>query len=682
MLPCTGMVLRMRVEVTGTLTAEPTGARRTRGKSKGTNWRRDKDAPTAVIRLEVDLTEPGRRRRVFGMFAAEFQLRRALQRQAQARVDAYWAAHRLRAEGGPAEARRRFRLSRAAFEQAAYQHLEESVWLRHHLTKALAMHLADEVWETVDRHLFADATGHRHGRPRVGTWWDSTRIPGRARSHTKPRTWETFRLVGSLDGHRTAFPPRDPESALSQPAVLPAPQRPAGSAGWWAYDGPLAVVFTGCGQDLVLPVRLPQGAGQQGRLEHFLGRPDQWHKIDLVRVEDPKAPDGWRVYAHMMILDQGWTSPAVATRRAAAPRDRVGGVDGNVSNLSVVSMPADPGAPGGLTAGQVAVTPSQRAAAEKAAVTARRRQRTLDRSRRNSNPHQYQPSVRQQKRAARRAGAGLPARNVDLPGGARVSDAAGRPKQAYRCDTLSTTYRRTRGRHAADSRSASQARHARARDTARSIIAVHGPHLVVEHTDIRAWARLWGRGIGLFSPGMLTTALKAECAAAGGRLLRAGTRQTALSQQCPCGRREKKPLGQRTHTCQACGLTGDRDLVAAAMAACVRLTDPDQPATAYIDENFRAALAARVQGQQEALARSTVATLPRPHGRGTVGAAATTLVASAGRKTRPRDTPDENEHPVHRVPRPRRTTQPKQPHSPSGAAGPGREPQQPLRLNS
>jgi hypothetical protein len=450
--------------------------------------------------------------------------------------------------------------------------------------------------------------------------------------------------------------------------------------GWWGYDGPFAVVFTGCGDDLVLPVRLQQGAGQQARLAHFLGRPEVWHKVDLVRVEDPKAPGGWRVYAHLMILGAGWTSPAVATQRASTPRDRVSGVDGNVSNLSVVSMPADPAVPGGLAADQGVVTAVQRAAAEQAALVARRRQRALDRSRRTSNPAQYQLSVRQQKRADRRMQAGLLVRTVDAPTGGRVSDNAGRPCRAYRRDTLSDTYWATRGQHAVAARSASQAKHARAREIARQIVAGHGPHLVVEHTNIRSWARRWGKGVALFSPGMLVSALKTECVAADGKLLRAGTRQTALSQHCPCGHRQKEPLAQRTHTCPVCGLVGDRDLVAAALAACVRLADPDQPGTAYLDDDFRAALTVRLQGQQEALFRSTATTPPRPHGRDAAGTAAI-LVATAGRTTRAWVTPDEHAHPV-RVARPRRSARRTWPDPSPGPAMEGHESRQQLRLNS
>jgi hypothetical protein len=40
--------------------------------------------------------------------------------------------------------------------------------MRSHLTKATALHVADEVWNACDRFLFPDASGHRQGAPKVG----------------------------------------------------------------------------------------------------------------------------------------------------------------------------------------------------------------------------------------------------------------------------------------------------------------------------------------------------------------------------------------------------------------------------------------------------------------------------------------------------------------------------------
>src|SRR6202051_4960307 len=150
--------------------------------------------------------------------------------------------------------------------------------------------MADEVWQTVDRPRFADSSGRRHGPPRIGSWWDFTRIPGRARSHTKATpTWETYRLVGTLDGplgaswhpglpasvSNTAAAAARPagSSILAQPARLPAPPRPA--SGWWAdHNGVLAVVFTGLAAGgLVMAVRVAPRGGSVGAPGPFPRRP-------------------------------------------------------------------------------------------------------------------------------------------------------------------------------------------------------------------------------------------------------------------------------------------------------------------------------------------------------------------------------------------------------------------------
>jgi hypothetical protein len=613
--------------------------RRLRGPNKATPWRRDPGQPVAVLRLPLDTTDPVTRRRVQRLFGAAYSLKRAVVRDGRTRLAAYRAARRLRARHGAQAARERMGLSRTGLEQAAYRHLDASGHLRHHLTKALAMHLADEAWQPVGRHLFGDTRGRRSGPPRPPGWWDFRRIPGRARSHTRPRKWETFRLHGSLAGHLAAHRHRDLPAAttlddvlalppgvavLAQPARMRAPTTPPGRGArrdWWAYDGPLVVLLTGAGLgELAIPVRLPQGSGRLAHLAHYLADPDRWHKVDLVRCQDPAAPGGWRYEAHLMILGEGYASPATRQRRArVATLRRRGGVDANVSNVAAVSFPttgaavATPTGAGGVAATKHTVTAAQRRAAVVAAVKARRRQRALDRSRRAANPARYLPSPRQAARQRRRAEAGLPARTVHLPGGARHSRADGKPTHAYRSDTLSRGYRRLRAKHAAAGAAHTRARADRARRVAAAITTVHGANLVVEHCNMTSWFRLWGKAAALFTPGMLVAALARECAAAGGRLRRASTTTTALSQRCLCGRRQRKTLADRQHHCPDCGLRGCRDLVAAAVAAFVDHTDPDDPATAAVNiQACRHALRVHGPGLQEALAESTV-TPPRPH---------------------------------------------------------------------
>jgi hypothetical protein len=346
-----------------------------------------------------------------------------------------------------------------------------------------------------------------------------------------------------------------------------------------------------------LPVRLAQGAGQRAHLGHFLANPSMWHKVDLVRVQDRKAPGGWRYYAHLLTHQAGYQSPGTQARRAEIPTRRRAGVDANVSNLALASFPADH--PEQLVIDQINCTDEQKKAAARAAKKARARQKALDRSRRNTNPDQYGPSPRQQKRAQRRAAQGLPAKQITNPGGARNARADGVPLRAYRHDTISGGYHRTRTDHGTQARGASQAKLARARDVAARIVHTHGHTITVEDCTIWTWARLWGKRIALFSPGMLVEALARECAAAGGQLSRAGTRSTALSQHCLCGARVPKTLAQRTHDCPHCGLHGDRDIVSAALAACIELTDPDDPRTARVDYRLAHALRAGLASQQE-----------------------------------------------------------------------------------
>jgi hypothetical protein len=570
------------------------------------------EGPLSVIRLELDVSDVRVRRRLERQCAAVFRLRRTLQRDAKARCRAYWAAQHERARD-PKTLRERLHLSRKGIEASAKAHIEGSGWMRDHMTKAIGLHMADEVWETVDRHLCADSSGRRQGPPKIGQWWGFTRIPGRARSHTKASpVWETYRLVGTLAGHLTAY--RHPDlpdtvttataaadqpagtSILSQPARLAAPVRPA-SGSWTDHTGTLAAVFTGLpAGDLVLPVRLPQGAGQWARLSHFLADPSVWHKIDLLRVRDRKGPGGWRYYAYLLVHQAGYQSPANQARRAQIPTSRCAGVDANVSNLALASFPH--GHPDQLVVEQITCTDEQQNAAARAATRARARQRTLDRSRRNTNPDQYGLSPRQAARAARRAAKGLAAKQISNPGGPRHACADGVPARAYRRDRLSGAYRRTRSDHGAEDRAASQAKHHRARDIAARIVATHGNTITVEDCIISTWARLWGKRIALFSPGMLVAALARECAATGGALRKAATRSTALSQHCLCGARVTKTLAQRTHECPHCGLRADRDITSATLAACVDLA-LDDPGTARVDYILAHAVRAGLASQQE-----------------------------------------------------------------------------------
>lgn len=58
-----------------------------------------------------------------------------------------------------------------------------------------------------------------------------------------------------------------------------------------------------------------------------------------MRARDRRAPGGWRYYAHLLTHQPGFQSGSTLTRRADIPFGRRGGIDANVSNLSLASFP-------------------------------------------------------------------------------------------------------------------------------------------------------------------------------------------------------------------------------------------------------------------------------------------------------------------------------------------------------
>jgi hypothetical protein len=482
------------------------------------------------------------------MYSTGFSMYRTAQRRVRSRLRAYWATRGERTRD-PARLRERLRLSKKSLEYAAYADLNAAPHLRRHITKALAMNLADSVWAAAERHLFPDATGKRFGMPGVGRWYDFRRLPGRAQSHTEEHKWESFRLHGTLAGHRAAY--RSTSGRFFQPRRM----RPvAEPKSWWRYEGPLALVFSGLPDGtLILPIRLPSAPSNQAILDHHLGDPSKWHKIDLVRTRDPSVLGGWRYEAHLMVLAAPYASPATRAAREAAAiagTGRCGGIDVNVSNVTIASHENEDD----LRVTRVVRGAKARTRAHRRARQERRRLRALDRSRRAANAAQYELSKRQAKRARRREAAGLRPVQV-IPAGPRKAGSDGKPLQAYWRDTLTQGYRRKRAERAAAAASAARARKADARTTAKRVVAEHGFRFVVEDVSPRTWFKRWGRALAAATPGMLVSAIEHEAnvvaaiANQRGGLARASTRTTTLSQHCLCGHRVAKELGQRRHTC-------------------------------------------------------------------------------------------------------------------------------------
>jgi len=90
-----------------------------------------------------------------------------------------------------------------------------------------------------------------------------------------------------------------------------------------------------------------------------------------------------------------------------------------------------------------------------------------------------------------------------------------------------------------------------------------GPYLHLEKLNYVAWQKNFPRSVRDRAPGELIEIARRRAASAGRRAYEYSTWTTALSQTCLCGRKEKKPLSQRTHHCPDCGLVVQRDLLSA-----------------------------------------------------------------------------------------------------------------------
>jgi len=97
-----------------------------------------------------------------------------------------------------------------------------------------------------------------------------------------------------------------------------------------------------------------------------------------------------------------------------------------------------------------------------------------------------------------------------------------------------------------------------------------GPRLHLEKLNYVAWQKNFPRSVRDRAPGELIEIARRRAASAGGRAYEYSPWTTALSQTCLCGRREKKPLSQRTHHCFDCGLVVQRDLLSAYLGMFVR----------------------------------------------------------------------------------------------------------------
>jgi putative transposase len=103
-----------------------------------------------------------------------------------------------------------------------------------------------------------------------------------------------------------------------------------------------------------------------------------------------------------------------------------------------------------------------------------------------------------------------------------------------------------------------------------------GNVIKTEDISFRALQKRYGKSVGKCAPSAFLSELTRKAEYARGWCEQINTFQTALSQVCICGSRSKKPLSQRVHKCERCGLglgvKVDRDLFSAYLAVHTRNT--------------------------------------------------------------------------------------------------------------
>ncbi len=92
-----------------------------------------------------------------------------------------------------------------------------------------------------------------------------------------------------------------------------------------------------------------------------------------------------------------------------------------------------------------------------------------------------------------------------------------------------------------------------------------GDVIKLEKLSYKAFQKLFGKSVGKRAPGMFVSHLKSKAERAGSQVVEIPTYSTKLSQTCQCGRVKKKTLKQRVHQCE-CGVTAQRDLYSAFLA--------------------------------------------------------------------------------------------------------------------
>jgi transposase len=280
--------------------------------------------------------------------------------------------------------------------------------------------------------------------------------------------------------------------------------------------------------------------GKKNAVIRFDGRRVRWLGLSMPVMLDLRDRDGWqkaalraptkycRIVRRSLRGRERWYVQLVqAGRTPRKKRHRVGhgvvGLDIGPSTVAIV---------GEHSASLITFCPTIRQPWRKM----RRLERAMDRSRRSTNPDNY---------------------NED----GTVKKGRKTWKNSRRYRVLARQRRETERRLAAERR--------RAHGELANQVLAEGHIVRTEKLSYSSFQKNFGRSVKVRAPGMFVATLSRKAERAGGTVEEFSTRTTRLSQVCHgCGRAVKKPLSQRWHACD-CGKLGEpvqRDLYSAFLA--------------------------------------------------------------------------------------------------------------------
>lgn len=130
---------------------------------------------------------------------------------------------------------------------------------------------------------------------------------------------------------------------------------------------------------------------------------------------------------------------------------------------------------------------------------------------------------------------------------------------------FSHRYCKTRGKLAEEKRKLASTRKTLHGTHANQILS-HGITIKLEKLSYKSFQKNFGKSVNKYAPGLFIQILHRKAENAGGKVIEFSTYDTKLSQTCHnCHVLKKKPLSQRWHACP-CGITAQRDLYSAFLA--------------------------------------------------------------------------------------------------------------------